>query len=273
MATQVAKAEIIPKGRPALDRALKRLARPERLIYGAPIMAGTGKHDLLCAVLREIDETILPREIIIECQVFGTMRLSVSNRRLAAIRFDHDIDETPMVQAEDSQDMAQQFAQILTQAFETSQEARILRPRRLPAGTSFNMSCSCQSLADAAGIADFRLLPVVEEVGFLDAVQGVAKAFVKTNADLTNYATTGSQGEVELLQEFHRNFQTGQSARGHARRLNLDEPQCLMVPLANARTIVLTVDVEGHALALVPNEETPRLTQAWHAERNGGVTV
>ncbi|WP_338550464.1 hypothetical protein [Roseovarius phycicola] len=272
MATQVAKAEIIPKERPALDRALKRLARPERLIYGAPIMAGTGKHDLLCAVLREIDETILPREIIIECQVFGTMRLSVSNRRLAAIRFDHDVDQTPMVEAEDSQDMAKQFAQILTQAFDTSKEARIVRPRRLPPGTSFNMSCSCQSLADAAGIEDFRLAPAVEEARFDDVIQGVARALVKTNGDLASYATTGSQGEVDLLKEFHSNFQNGHSARGHARRLNLDEPQCLMVPLANARTIVLTVGEEGHMLALVPNEDTPRLTQAWHAERNALTT-
>ncbi len=269
MANPVAKADRIAYERPGIDRVLMRLASPERLVYGAPLAAGVAEGDLFCAVLREIDETILPRELIVESQMFGTIRLSVSNRRLSAIRFDHDTDQSPMVEAENSQEMAEQFAEILMQAFAVSEEARILRPRRMPPGTVFNMSCSAESLAEAAGILDFRVGAMDEIAGFTETVQKMALAYAEGDRDTVILSATGKQDDIDLLDTFFRNFQAGQANGPKTRRFNPDEPRCLMVPLVDARTVVLALRQTGHQLAVVPNESTATLIQAWHAERGG----
>lgn len=271
MAANVAKTDQHSQSeRTDLGQALSRLTVSDPLIYGRPIAATSGGAELLSVVLREIDETMLPREILVESQSFGTMRLSVSNRRLAAIAFDHDVETVTRAVPENTGEMARQFADTLLSTLSGCKDARILRPRRLAVDSHFNMSCSAQSLADAAGLADVSVPKVSTPkapADFFGAVQSVASAVLKTGPAQVNFTCKGASQDVDLLREFYRNFRENQAEWNQKQRFNGQDAHCLIVPLSLSRMILLASNEQGHALAIVPRSLCAKLTSAWHASQ------
>lgn len=263
MASNVAKVDQMHPQTDRLDQALHRLVQPEVLSYDMPLAIGQEGRDLFCTLLREIDETILPRQILLECQPHGTVRLSVSNRRLAKIELDHDIAAVQIPSFEGTAEMAKQFAQKLKELFASAKTARLLRPVRLPAHTTHNMSCSIRLLAEAAELTDWRTHLDQTSAAFLDVVNAVAVATWCLGSDDADADETGTADEVELLKEFYRNYQSGQQKRSAQRSFNPNEAQCLLVPLSHARTVVLTTIQRRTSLAMVPSDQIRLLTQAW----------
>ncbi|KIC15788.1 hypothetical protein [Leisingera sp. ANG-DT] len=234
----------------ALQQALVRLAQPGGT-------AGAEATDSLgAAVLREIRDTVLPREIILYIRQQPAAVLTVVHRRLAGIRLNGCTD--PSTAAEDPEAAAQLFAARLRQLDAQARDQAFSfrrRPCAVPQGAG---SCTAGTLAAAltAGGSSSRL----DKFRAQAEVQAVAWLHCPRHS-----AQTQAGGSDALLTRLDavRKALTSKSARPASARMPVPKPDCLLLPVTPQLHILAASDGGALLLLALPPEAARTLMAIW----------
>ena len=243
-----------------LETLIKRYARKERPRYGITIDPGPEGDTALRELLLEIDQTMLPRRIFVQCPPHQGLTLFVSNRRLFAIqKHGQGVAEVP----QSPKEAARVFASLLRGAAQESTALVLQEPQALAHFDDVGMSVSTALLADVLGIGDEPSSAEGVPEDF-KAIRDAAKASLIAKPCLSFTQTRGAEAEIAQLQSFWCEYVTQSGLEPTRRRIKHHCRDCFVVPVSrDTHLVVATTDEELWCLALVPRQLVQKLTAGW----------
>ncbi|WP_052272514.1 hypothetical protein [Leisingera sp. ANG-M7] len=238
-----------PGATSGLHQALVRLAQPARAA------ASSTGDSLTAAVLREIRETVLPREITLCIKGRAAATLTVAQRRIAGLSLPDSAD--PSSVAEDPETAAQIFATRLRQLKAASKSGDFSfrrRPCPAPQGTG---TCSVGTLAAALAAASggrldhFRARALPQAAAWLHCPQGGGQI--------------RGDGPEALLTRLDAVRQTlaSRAARPASARMPVPKPDCLLLPVSPQLHVLAASDGGALLLLALPPEAARAQAAAW----------
>ncbi len=204
-------------------------------------------------ILREIDETVLPRYLTVYDSDRPLARLVVSNRRLFALECEGNVaTEVPS----DPPAAARVFVQGLRNLAATATILRIRTSgRALEIGHS-GVSCSASHLAAAAGLSENG-----GDADRLDAFVDQVKPFCH------GWTRCGAQdnrtgGDSELADHLIGLSETGYGLTKSS-RVAPARPECAVVPLPEDVSLVVAADGRRRLIAVIPTETASEVLSVW----------
>lgn len=219
---------------------------------------GVGECTPLQRVLREIDETVLPRRIALRTDHGAQVELLVSNRRLAAVsvkgRAGADVEPS------DPKEAAQIFARRLHAVLGKAKSITLNAARHEFDPSGQLIGCSAMSLArvlrtsfrsdsKASGLADF--LTKIEE----EALAWLA---------LRPGAQERSGGDAKLIGAL-RPF-AGRTPEGSGAQVGGRSPTCTLLPLPDGRIILSVSGGGGRMVAILPPDRRAAIIDTWQMQ-------
>lgn len=266
MATIPAHIDVAEKDSGGLHRLLRRCARQQTPRYGVPVKPDRDGHNILRTLLEEVDETMLPRRLILECRPAGAVRILASNRRLSAIDFSDDAGPSHPPPPGPSE-LAQYYASALSQFFARCKEVTILPPERVEDAVSSDCSCSAQLVAEAAALDCFNDQNTQSFKSFYKAAKAVAQAWVEFDPSREKTAWDGSAEQVDCLEKTYRKLPGTDPASSHKSKFRIGAPECFIIPLTNRAHLIASTDRDAWFMALVPAAQAETLSQHWQSCR------
>ncbi|MEX0301349.1 MAG: hypothetical protein AB3N24_02890, partial [Leisingera sp.] len=212
-----------------LSEALARLAATPAAIRGQASQAAAGREPLMAALLREISETVLPRELTVICGQQTAAVLLVAHRRLAGVCLDRPDDAgTGTGPAPDDPAAAARIFAGRLRALEAAAEAGGFTLRRRPCKTPQGAgSCTVQMLRDA--------LAAEAAGGPLEAFRAIAEAKAEAWMFCSRKAQAPeAHGPENLLRQLDtvRGAIAPSAGPGVSARLPERRPECLLLPVS-----------------------------------------
>ncbi len=226
----------------ALHEALIRLADTPTAIRARVQQAAAGKEPLAAAVLREISETVLPRELTICVRQQSAAVLTIAQRRLTGLTLGRSAGPTD--ETEDPDAAARIFAARLRTLDAAANGAGFTIKRRPCKATDGAGSCTAKMLSDAMGAA--------ESSSPLDRFH--ARATPQAEAWIScgrGGNLSGSGGPEDLLCQLEavRTVLAAKGACPSTARMPAPKPECMLLPVSPQRHIVVA-SVCGEQLLL-----------------------
>ncbi|MEX0338381.1 MAG: hypothetical protein AB3N11_05000 [Arenibacterium sp.] len=237
--------------RQVIARAAEARARaPDQLV------SRKGDPDrLLVSLLREVDETVLPRMITLENDKGARARLAVSNRRLCAVEIPGHPDAGGSVP---NDKVAQVFVARLRGFLDGCEQIKMSRKRSIGAEGEDGASCSALKLARSGGIPLSQLGYAAGLNGFLQAVAPTARTWLYLPARGKEPQQGGATEFLPVLSAFHeeaRALRKGQIADAR--------PHCTVLDLNDALILVRAQAGGDALLALAPASAKLAIMSAW----------
>lgn len=244
-------------GTTRLADLLHRLAQT-----GPDVMAGEPGVMNLRLMLREIDETVLPRELSVFDGQRLLARLKVSNRRLVDL----------IVVGDDAQDRDLEpdaaervFARQLAELAGRGKHLQVRVTARAPEFGQTGISCSAARLATAAGLDASQGLDLCALDAFQDRLTPQAGAWIRVGSSPGEVCSGGDRVAVARLQALHARGFASASPMQVAR----NQPGCTLLPLPGNLNLVVAVDGRRRLLALIPASRATAVTSDWSAIYRG----
>ncbi|OBY24876.1 hypothetical protein [Leisingera sp. JC1] len=238
-----------PGGASVLHQALVRLAQP-----ACDAASGTGD-SLTAAVLREIRETVLPREITLCINSRAAATLTVAQRRIAGLSLPDSAE--PSSAADDPEAAAQLFAARL-QRLQTGSKGGGFsfrrRPCPAPQGTG---TCSAETLAATLAAASggrldqFRTRALPQAAAWLHCPQD------------SGQMRGGGPEALRTRLEAVRQTLASKAARPASARMPVPKPDCLLLPVSPQLHILAASDGGALLLLALPPEAARAQAAAW----------
>ncbi|NVK12798.1 MAG: hypothetical protein HWE35_01335 [Rhodobacteraceae bacterium] len=233
----------------ALQQALVRLAQPVRA-------APSGSADSLTdAVLREIRETVLPREITLCISGRAAATLTVAQRRIAGFTLQDSAD--PSSAAEDPEAAAQLFAArllVLQAGGKSGKFSFRRRPCPAPQGAG---TCSAGTLAAAVAAASGGRLDQ-----FRARALPQAAAWLHCPAGSTQMRGDGPEALLARLDAVRQTL-ASKASRPASARMPVPKPDCLLLPVSPQLHILAASDGGALLLLALPPEAARTQAAAW----------
>lgn len=205
------------------------------------------------AVLREIDETVLPRRITLRSETGAAVDLLVSNRRLYAVTVGGEAGADPS----DPQEAAGIFARRLKAALGQVRRVTLHAARPEVDPDVQHIGCTAQALAQAIGVA-FRANTAAGLEEFLAWIEAEALAWLRPGKG----GAERSGGAADLIGPL-RAF-AGRTPEG-ATQVGGRAPLCSLLPLPDGR-LVLSVSGAGRGMvAVLAEDRRGALLDIWHS--------
>ena len=251
-----------------------KILDPENMASGSPLAcvigrfasAGAGSKSVesncepgaMSKIAREINETVLPRKILIIQDGQEAAQLLVSNRRLYGIEIDGKGGQTV---PEDGRDAAEFFAGCLKSALDLSNGVQLRAEACSFDKAEHPASCTARSLALAAGVplGDRTILPGLEP--FRDAVATLTDAWLMVNTTSEAEEKCGPDDDVDGLRAVHKEAQAKIQSRFSQR-----SAMCTILPVAKGRNIVRAVNADCHFLAVIDGENVETVVAEWQRQ-------
>ncbi len=250
-----------------LARLLHRFALQQSLSYGVPIKPDSDGRNVLRVLLEEVDETMLPRQLTLNCQPAGIVRVLASNRRMSGIEIvgspKADQSAAPTGPAE----LANHYASTLSQIFAHCSEVTLLPPERIENLQSSDCSCSAQLVAEAARLDCFTSDNTQSFDGFFSALKDVAEAWVEFGSDHAQSGAGGPPEHVDHLSTTFRKFRELASLPSGKTKFRSSAPEFICAPLTDNDALIACSRQKGWFLAIVPADQIEELSTQWHSCR------
>lgn len=204
-------------------------------------------------ILREIDETVLPRHLTVFDGDHPMARLVVSNRRLLALEYDQDTASEP---PSDSEAAARLFARQLRKLTSRARSLGLRATGRASDIGIAGVSCSAQRLAQAAGLSETEG-GTNQLDAFLDHVKPFSHGWARTGEDADSKG-----GDADL------SFQLAEliaSGYGQPRPVGVAplRPECAVLPLPEEVSLVMATEGRRRLLAVIPTVSSPEIMSFW----------
>ncbi|WP_109464636.1 hypothetical protein [Albibacillus kandeliae] len=212
---------------------------------------------LLVSVLREVDETVLPRQITLTTDTGHRADLTVSNRRLKALA----IGDMPCDEPSDPDSAARLFAARLAALVEGAERVTFSYARCAAGFSQRTIGCSARSLAAAAGVNPVTTGQGRTIEGFLGSISAHCLAWILTEQD-GRLRRGGDPVRREALLAFRDEARPDPQARFDTRAA-----KCTVLPLPNGELLVSARDTSCTLQALLPAQALPEVVAAWQMRR------
>ncbi|WP_238368983.1 hypothetical protein [Heliomarina baculiformis] len=254
MTTPVAKAttEENGAGGSRLARALTRLAEPGQ---GLPSVVDGGAEAILDVLLKEIDETVMPRRISLLQGADLLIRLVVSNRRLVSTRLP---DCPNFVAPVDPRAAAQLWAGQLNTVLSDVRSARFVFERSSEHEVTDAVGCSATMLAKAAGIKPPTPEAPRNLSDFFAVIEGFAIAWIFMPTKGSGDKRGGDAALVVRLAEF-----AARNRSATKPRLGAAQPECVILPLAGGINFLSASLGDEELFAFVSSSRVGQAINAW----------
>lgn len=235
-----------------LSRLLDRLSSAPESLAAERQSLPQSADSRLQFLLREIDETVLPRHLDLLASGHRVARLTVSNRRLI------DID-TPGRAAppEDPQAMAELFAESLTKLARMAGDMALQVTRRTALPSHPEAACSVHTLEQLLGIEPShipfeRLCRQIE-----------AKALSQLAWTNGSEAATGAPEWAPALRDIAARYRAMHSKPRKAPRIRPMRTEGIVLPLSDDLIVAIVSLAENGLAAVLPRAEGLALIAAW----------
>jgi hypothetical protein len=223
--------------------AVPRGARPNRRFHGY--------NALIEGIFREIDETVLPRQITIECDSEIKAHLMVSNRRLIGLESPGLVDLEQKAPAKDPEAAATWYVDRLQLLFENCSYATCRVTAHIPSSMGSRISCSPYMLARAAGLDLAPKSTELSEDEWFSDLQGLATAWIRSDANSTERDV---QGRDELIEMLRKIASAQLRSGGRSAKFRSNQPNCIILKI-NAEIGVAILQGDNEILlAVLPSD-------------------
>lgn len=253
-ARQIPGAEPAPD---ALHQALRQLAQPVQALTARTQHAAAGREPLLPAVLREIGETMLPREITLCIGQTPAAILIAAHRRLAGLTLKGTAEAGAA--PEDPAAAARLFAARLSRLEAEAAGAGFSlrrRPCKAPEGAG---SCTPEMLKEALAAPARNPLSSIRA-----AAAEHALAWIHCGPSGQAPDTGGPPPLLNQLQAV-RSAYAASAARPGSARMPARKPGCTLLPVSPEIRILAAAHEEELLLLALPPEAVPGLIETWNA--------
>ena len=244
------------------DRLLHRFASQPTPTYGVPIASEQDGRNILRVLLQEIDETMLPRRLTLQCRPSGTVTVVASNRRLSAIEISDGPQTGEHPKPTDPTELAKHHASTLSRVFAQCSQAVLLPPERVSELDGTDCSCSARLVAEAAELNCFEAETVSSLDSFIAEAKSGASAWIQFDSGARKAASYGSDELADLLEETYRTFRACAPSSGKP-KFRTCTPECTIVPISRKECLVTCSKLDECFLALVPAERTATIWKNW----------
>lgn len=223
---------------------------------------------LMLAIFREIDETVLPREIALTTNANVVLRLLVASRRLLSLEIVGNLEqpdqtETGVTETGDSENIAQVNANKLQSVLEQSSEIHIqITPRDLVSASN-RKSCSAYSLAASVGLPLRAAEPSENINEFFLNVEKLATASVRFQRKSNQ---TEKQGEVvltDLLMTVAERSYSDARKSGPSAGFAAVKPFCSVFRLNESMSVLVAHDSDEKVLFVMPPNKVRVAMALW----------
>ncbi|MDF1670106.1 MAG: hypothetical protein P1U83_10875 [Roseovarius sp.] len=213
---------------------------------------------LLSALVREIDEVILPREILLLSDGRIVATVIASNRRLVDLRMT-DGSMPPIEGSPD--DVARGYAQAICAIQERVGSVTLQRGGRAAQSTTSSSACSAQRLSEVAQTLGQQNL--IEKFLNLSQVQAVGWVWHQTAQ--TGKRKGGAEGVISALERLWAVRSEIQSSKRVSRQLDHSKPSCTALFLAPDVMAVLATDHKDTLLMAIPQDKILSVLSGWES--------
>jgi len=238
----------------ALKQALARFATDASCLSVEKKDALAGRADLLHSLLREIDETILPRRLTLYFDHQVVAELTVSHRRLLSL--DLTGASSP---AGNQTSIAQIYAQRLRQLV-LSNTGTGFRITRQPCETGIESeSCSAKLLMDTlAAQQDQSHLR-----GFLSLVGHDAEAWIFLDSSAGQTDSSGPDALIQRLSGLAGSDAAARQRRNPTVRVPDQAPSCMVLRMSPEMRVIIAWHQSEVLLVALPAQTLDNAMQAW----------
>jgi len=213
---------------------------------------------LLSALVREIDEVILPREILLLSDGRIVATVIASNRRLVDLRIS-DVSMPPIEGSPD--DVARSYAQAISAIQERAGSVTLQRGGRAAQSTTSSSACSAQRLSDIAQTLGQQNL--IEK--FLNLSQAQALGWVWHQTAQAGQRQGGAEEVVSALERLGVLRSEIQSSKRVSRQLDHAKPSCTALFLAPDMMAIIATDHEDTLMMAIPQDKVLSVMSGWEA--------
>lgn len=241
----------------ALHQALRQLAQPVQALTARAQRAAAGQEPLQDALLREIGETVLPREITLCIGQTPAAVLTAAHRRLAGLSLGGTAEagDAP----EDPAAAARLFAARLNRLEAAAAGTGVTFRRRPCAAPQDAGSCTTAQLQEALAAAGRSPLS-----SFRSAAAPQALAWIHCGPGGQAPDTGGPEPLLNQLQAVRSTF-AASAARPGSARMPARKPDCLLLPVSPDVRILAASHEEELLLLALPPAAVPGLIETWNS--------
>ena len=219
-----------------------------------PMVEAADFDTLIDLIAREVDETVLPREIAVEGVAGVIAVLTISNRRLVGLEAEEPTAGDPEAEAP-----AERFIRRLRALCDGAGPFRLVLRGRADGFAVEEASASAAELRRLAA-------PAVDGqgmAGLLASLPGRAEGWLFRAATGDEPQLAGTDAACALLVAFDREITAMDLARGGPVRAPAGPPCCAILALDEDRRMLLAEDSEALLLAVTDAVESAQLIDAW----------
>lgn len=250
-------------GSSRLRNVINRFVEVTHTLAGDWTIDASGIDDLILTLLREIDETMLPREFSITTDTGMAARLLVSNRRLICL----DIDNTPDTSDEpapaDPEAAATLYARQLQDVFQKSRKIRVRLSGRETAAIATNISCTAQCLAESFGLPLSRQAAPGKLDAFINSVEPLAWAWMRVMSGQQDQNASGPDHMVALLKALVQRRADKAKHQSQPAQIAPTRPRCEVVQVNDKLSMVQVIEHDERALFLVDVAQVADVAEHW----------
>ena len=228
---------------------------------------------LMLAIFREIDETVLPREIALTTNANVVLRLLVASRRLLSLEIvgnleqpdqtETGVTETGATGSGDSEDIAQVNANRLQSVLEQSSEIHIqITPRDLVSASN-RKSCSAYSLAASVGLPLRAAEPSENINEFFLNVEKLATASVRFQRKSNQTDKQGNDSLTDLLMTVAERSYGDARKSGPSAGFGAVKPFCSVFRLNESMSVLVAHDSDEKVLFVMPPNKVRVAMALW----------
>ena len=214
---------------------------------------------LMVTVLREIDESVLPRDIRVSTDNGDELHLLVSNRRLISVKASGASIPSDQASPGDPDEAARIYLDRLKSVLGSARKIELTHKRCPDLRDSDSVSCSAQSLARAAGLSVGILGGSPGLRDFLKSLESLATAWLYLPGKAAESQSNGDPALINGLSAFLDQTRPKENKAQIAAR----KPDCTVLPLPNGSLLISATTLGQHLLALVPESNLNAVITAW----------
>jgi len=213
---------------------------------------------LLSALVSEIDEVILPREILLLSDGRIVATVIASNRRLVDLR----TTDVPMPVIEGSpDDVARSYAQVICAIQEKAGSVILQRGGRAVQSTTSSSACSAQRLSEIA-----QTLGQQNQLEkFLNLSQALTVGWVWHQTAQADKRQGGAEDVISALERLRVLCSEAQSSKRMSRQLDHSKPSCTALFLAPDVVAIIATDHENTLMMAIPQDKVLSVMSGWEA--------
>ncbi|GHF56976.1 hypothetical protein GCM10017056_30520 [Seohaeicola zhoushanensis] len=236
----------------------------ERLVEESPALARTRRaraadgDSMLVMLLREIDETVLPRRIVLVVDGREVAQMAVSNRRLSGLQIVGERKGTPGSEPGDPTSAARVYAHRLQALFDRPGRMRLRVDRKMPPADPDGLSCSARNLAACIGLSLTPSAGTGDLRDFLRGIETLMLAWMTVAGKTGEEHHRGPEALIAGLRAFREVEQKSSMASIRAAR-----PRCLLLPLPDGRTVLRATVGSDQVLAVLTRDAAAPAMDAW----------